>query len=63
MTTIAVTSETATVNIISPVTAIAVVSGLFMFSQIRPMAFITVDLAVFALERKICLGIMIEGPQ
>lgn len=63
MATIAVTSEAAAMYIISPVTAVAVVSGLFMFCQIRPMAFVTVDFSVLALERKVGLGIMIEGPQ
>jgi hypothetical protein len=49
MTAIAVASKTATVNVISPVTAIAMVSGLFMLCQIRAMAFITVDLTMFTI--------------
>ena len=62
MAAITVTAEAAAVNVIPPVTAIAVVSGLFMFCQILPMALIAVDFTMLALQRKVSLIIMIKGP-
>jgi hypothetical protein len=63
MATIAMTSKAAAMYIISPMTAVAVVSGLFMFCQILPMALFAIDFTVFALEWKVGLGIVIKRPQ
>ncbi len=63
MTAIAVASKTAAMDVISPVTAIAMISGLFVFCQICPMAFIAVDLTMFTLKWKVSLGIMVKCPQ
>lgn len=63
MAAVTVTTEAATVNIVSPMAAIAMVCGLFMYCQIRPVALFTIDLAVFSFQWKVSLVVMIEGPQ
>lgn len=62
MAAVTVASKTPAVNIITPMTAIAMIGGLLMFSQIRPMALFTVDLSVFPFQREISLIVMIKGP-
>jgi hypothetical protein len=50
-------------NVIPPMTAVAMVRGLFMFCQVGAMTLVAIDLAVFTLQGKISLFIVIEGPQ
>jgi phosphoenolpyruvate-protein kinase (PTS system EI component) len=63
MATIAMAPKAAAMYIISPMTAVAVVSGFFMCCQILPMALFTIDFIMLAFERKVGLGIMVECPQ
>jgi hypothetical protein len=63
MATIAMASKATTMNVIPTMTAVAMVRGLFMFCQIRPVTSVTVDLTVLTIEGKFSLGIVIEGPQ
>lgn len=62
MAAVTVAPKAATVDIVSPMAAIAVVCGLFMYCQIRPMALLAVDLTVFSFQWKVGLVVMIEGP-